>query len=247
MATFPPTPDPSVRLRDVSVRFGERDAVRDVTLSVGAGESVAISGPNGAGKSTLLEVVAGVRSPTRGQRSVTGRIAFVPQRAVVPPGLPLTARDVVEVGTWGRLGAFRRRDHRARRDVEAAMDRTAVRALARRPFAELSGGQQQRVLLAQGLAAGAAILLVDEPTTALDAESVQRIQAVLREEADRGAAVICVTHDASLIAEADDEVALLEGARQVDPPGDDPLTGRRSEAVPHVEVGERGDVDVSPR
>lgn len=127
------------------------------------------------------------------------------------------------------------------------MDRTAVRALARRPFAQLSGGQQQRVLLAQGLAAGAAILLVDEPTTALDAESVQRIRAVLREEADRGAAVICVTHDASLIAEAGREIALLDGVRQTDPRRQGALTGMTSEAVSHVEVRERGDIDLSPR
>lgn len=247
MTTLSSTTDPSVRLDGVSVRFGERDALRDLTLSIGVGEVVAVSGPNGAGKSTLLEVVAGVRSPTRGQRSVTGRIAFVPQRAVVPPGLPLTARDVVEVGTWGRLGAFRRRDQRARHAVEAAMERTAVQALGRRPFAELSGGQQQRVLLAQGLAAGAAILLLDEPTTALDAESVQRIRAVLREEAECGATVICVTHDAGLIAAADHGIALLDGVRQADPRRRDARTAVRSETVPHVEVGECGDVDVSAR
>ncbi len=81
------------------------------------------------------------------------------------------------------------------------------------PFATLSGGQQQRVLLAQGLAGEASVLLVDEPTTALDAASVRRIRAVLREEADRGAVVLCVTHDATLIADADREVALREGMR----------------------------------
>jgi zinc/manganese transport system ATP-binding protein len=144
---------------------------------------------------------------------VTGPIAFVPQRAAVPPGLPLTARDVVTVGTWRRLGAFRRRDRRARAAVAAAMERTAVSALQRLPFATLSGGQQQRVLLAQGVAGEAGVLLVDEPTTALDAASVRRIRAVLREEADRGAVVLCVTHDSTLIADADREVALRNGVR----------------------------------
>jgi zinc/manganese transport system ATP-binding protein len=207
------TADGALRLDDVSVRLGDREALRGVTLEVEAGEFVVVTGPNGAGKSTLLEVAAGVRSPTRGWRSVTGPIAFVPQRAAVPPGLPLTARDVVTVGTWRRLGAFRRRDRRARAAVAAAMERTAVSALQRLPFATLSGGQQQRVLLAQGVAGEAGVLLVDEPTTALDAASVRRIRAVLREEADRGAVVLCVTHDSTLIADADREVALRNGVR----------------------------------
>lgn len=227
MTTLSSTTDPSVRLDGVSVRFGERDALHDLTLSIGVGEFVAVSGPNGAGKSTLLEVVAGVRSPTRGQRSVAGRIAFVPQRTVVPAGLPLTVRDVVEVGTWGRLGAFRRRDQRARETVAAAMERTDVRALERRPFASLSGGQQQRVLVAQGLAAEAGLLLVDEPTTALDAGSVRRIRTVLREEAERGTIVLCVTHDPALIADADREIALRDGER-------DPAPRREEKGIARV-------------
>ena len=213
MTRIPRAADGALRLDDVSVRLGDHEALRGVTLEVDAGEFVVVTGPNGAGKSTLLEVAAGVRSPTRGRRSAAGSIAFVPQRAAVPPGLPLTARDVVTVGTWRRLGAFRRRDRRARAAVAAAMERTAVSALQRLPFATLSGGQQQRVLLAQGLAGEAGVLLVDEPTTALDAASVRRIRAVLREEADRGAVVLCVTHDATLIADADREVALRDGMR----------------------------------
>ena len=197
--------DGALRLDGVSVRLGDHEALRGPTLEGEAGESGVVTGPRGAGEPTLREVAAGVRAPARGWRSATGPIAFVPQRATVPPGLPLTARDVVTVGTWRRLGAFRRRDRRARAAVAAAMERTAVSALQRLPFATLSGGQQQRVLLAHGLAG--------EPTTALDAASVRRIRAVLREEADRGAVVLCVTHDATLIADADREVALRDGMR----------------------------------
>ncbi|MEE6388693.1 zinc ABC transporter ATP-binding protein AztA [Microbacterium paraoxydans] len=239
------TPGCPLRLDDVAVRLGDHDALHGVTLAVEAGEFVVVTGPNGAGKSTLLEVVAGVRPPTRGQRTVTGEIAFVPQRAAVPPGLPLTVRDVVAVGTWGRLGAFRRQDRRAGAAVAAAMGRTAVSGLQRRPFATLSGGQQQRALLAQGLAVEAGILLVDEPTTALDAESVRRIRAVLREEADRGTTVLCVTHDAAVIADADREVVLRDGAREPAARRVRALT--RSESVAHVEVGERRDLDVARR
>ena len=219
--------DGALRLDGVSVRLGDHEALRGATLEVEAGEFVVVTGPNGAGRSTLLEVAAGVRSPTRGWRSATGPIAFVPQRATVPPGLPLPARDVVTAGTWGRLGAFRRRDQRARETVAAAMERTDVRALERRPFASLSGGQQQRVLVAQGLAAEAGLLLVDEPTTALDAGSVRRIRTVLREEAERGTIVLCVTHDPALIADADREIALRDGER-------DPAPRREEKGIARV-------------
>ncbi|MBP3976365.1 metal ABC transporter ATP-binding protein [Microbacterium sp. BLY] len=245
MSSRPHGPGPGIRLEDVTVRFPRGDALRGVSLAVPAGEFAVVTGPNGAGKSTLLEVVAGVCPPTRGRRRVHGSLAFVPQRAAVPAGLPLTAQDVVEVGTWGRLGALRRRDRRAREAVGAAMDRVAVRTLARHPFAALSGGQQQRVLLAQGLASCADVLLVDEPTTALDAESVARIRGVLRDEARRGAVVLCVTHDAALIQDAHREIALRDGVLVRHSVEQGSPQGVGSETVPHVEVGERRDVDVS--
>lgn len=208
MQTTTTTLDARIRLHAVDVLYERREALRGVDLDIGPGELVAITGPNGAGKSTLLEVVAGVRAPTRGRRLVDGGIAFVPQRAAVSPRLPLTARDVVEVGTWGR----RRSGRRSRRSVDEAMDRTAVSSLERIPFAALSGGQQQRVLLAQGLAGEADILLLDEPTSALDADSVARVRGVLRAEAERGAVVLCVTHDGALVADAARELALRDGA-----------------------------------
>lgn len=211
--------EPVVRLHDVGVRFESTTALVDVTLSVEAGARTVIVGPNGAGKSTLLEVIAGVRVPTTGSvtRNAT-TAAFVPQRAAVPDTLPLAVRDVVTMGAWGRIGPWRRLDPDARARIDAALDRLDIAGLARIRFASLSGGQRQRALLAQGLARGAGLLLLDEPTTGLDAASAVRIRHVLDEEADRGTAVVCVSHDDALIADAERVVRLADG--RVAPDGD---------------------------
>ncbi|PPF27676.1 MULTISPECIES: zinc ABC transporter ATP-binding protein AztA [unclassified Rathayibacter] len=207
-----PLPEPPARLRGAHVDFGSRRALAGVDLDVAARSLTVIAGPNGAGKSTLLEVIAGVRPLTSGTRDVTGAIAFVPQRASIPDRLPVTVRDVVAVGTWGRLGRLRRSDARAADAIATALERMEIAALAREPFAVLSGGQRQRALLAQGLARGAGLLLLDEPTTGLDSASAERIRSVLRAEADRGATVVCVSHDPAVLADADRVVGLVDGA-----------------------------------
>ena len=207
-----PTPSPpAARLRAVHVHLAGRDVVRDVDLDVGHGAVTVITGPNGAGKSTLLEVIAGTRHPSAGTRTATAAVAFVPQRAAVSDRLPVTVRDVVAVGAWGRTGPWRRIGADARAAIDDALDRLRITDLSRQPFGSLSGGQRQRTLLAQGLAGRADLLLLDEPTTGLDADSADRIRAVMRAEADRGAAIVCVSHDPAVIAAADHLVRLEEG------------------------------------
>jgi zinc/manganese transport system ATP-binding protein len=200
-----------VGLRGIGVDFGERTALDGVDLDVPAGTLTVVAGPNGAGKSTLLEVIAGTRQPSRGVRTVSSAVAFVPQRTAVSDRLPVTVRDVVTVGVWGRTGRWRRVGADLRAVVAAAMERLEISALAADPFAVLSGGQRQRTLLAQGLARGADLLLLDEPTTGLDAASAERIREILRAEAERGVAVVCVSHDPAVIALADRVVSLADG------------------------------------
>ena len=198
------------RLAGIHVVFDGRTALSGLGVEFAPGTLAVITGPNGAGKSTLLEVLAGTREHG-GERCVTGTIAYVPQRAALPPGLPVSVQDVVSVGAWGRLGLWRRMDAAARALVVQSMDRLDIRGLARHPFASLSGGQQQRALLAQGLAGDADLLLLDEPTTGLDSASSLRIRTVLREEAARGVAVVCVSHDPAVIGDAEHRVHLEEG------------------------------------
>jgi zinc/manganese transport system ATP-binding protein len=203
---------PAVQLEGIHVDFGGREALCHVDLDFHPGRLSVIAGANGAGKSTLLEVVAGTLRPSAGRVAVhAGSLAFVPQRAAVSDRLPLTVRDVATIGAWGRLGPWQRADAATRRAVDDALDRLALRSLQRRPFTQLSGGQRQRTLLAQGIARGAELLLLDEPTTALDADSSSRIRGVIESEAARGVAVLCVTHDDALISMADRVVRLESG------------------------------------
>lgn len=212
MLPHPSPDDPAARLAGVGVRFGDLPALADVDLELAFGALTVITGPNGAGKSTLLEVIAGVRRPSTGIRTATtGRISFVPQRTQLPDRLPVTVRDVVSVGTWGRVEPRIRRRADARRAVTAAIGRMGLEPLADRPFGELSGGQRQRALLAQGIAGRAQLLLLDEPTTGLDRGSGARIRAVMREEADTGGAVVCVSHDPAVIDVADRHIAVDDG------------------------------------
>ncbi|MEX0153234.1 zinc ABC transporter ATP-binding protein AztA [Microbacterium sp. LMI1-1-1.1] len=199
-------------LRGIRVDYPGSTAVDGVDLDITAGALTVIVGPNGAGKTTLLEVLAGARTPTAGtvDASLATR-AFVPQRSAVSDRLPLTVRDVVTVGAWGRVGPFRRLSADARTAVDRSLERLDIADLARRPFAALSGGQRQRALLAQGLAREADLLLLDEPTTGLDAASAELIRAAVTAELRRDATVVCVSHDDRLIADADRVVEMAEG------------------------------------
>ncbi|MFK4804551.1 zinc ABC transporter ATP-binding protein AztA [Microbacterium sp. ZW CA_36] len=202
----------TVSLRGVCVDYAGTPALRDVDFDAAAGELTVIAGPNGAGKSTLLEVLAGTITPRAGSVEIRASSrAFVPQRTAISPTLPLTVHDVVTVGAWGRVGAWRRLDHASREAVDAALERLDLTALKRAAFGVLSGGQQQRTLLAQGLARRAETLLLDEPTTALDLDSAERIMCAMRAEVDRGVAAVCVSHDPAVIDAADVVVRLEPG------------------------------------
>lgn len=203
----------SASLRGIRVEFSGVRAVDDVDLDITAGALTAIVGPNGAGKSTLLEVLAGARRPTAGEVDPRGRTrAFVPQRAAISDRLPLTVREMVAVGTWGAPSPRRPPSPARRQAVDDAMARLDITPLARHPFSSLSGGQRQRALLAQGLASGADLLLLDEPTTGLDTHSGALIRTAITDETRRGTSVVCVSHDEALIACAT-HLVRLEGGR----------------------------------
>lgn len=202
-----------IRLSAVGVDIDGRGVLRDVDLVVGDPGITAIIGTNGAGKSTLVDVIAGIRAPSSGSVSRSGlACVLVPQRTRIPELLPVTSRDVVTIGAWGRTGLWRRLGRRDRSGVDRALGLVELAACADRPFSALSGGQRQRVLLAQALARDADLLLLDEPTAALDVENTTRIRDILRHEADRGVAVVIVTHDQTLIDGADRIVRLDAGS-----------------------------------
>lgn len=206
----------ALRCRDLTVTYDGHTALRAIDLDLPDAAVTAIIGPNGSGKSTLLGTLAGVLSPTRGEVTVLGgapaehrrRIAYVLQSTVANGAVPLTVRETVRMGVYGRRGAFGRfrgDDHEA---VEAAIERLRITDLVDRQLVELSGGQRQRAFVAQGLAQRADVLLLDEPITGLDVVTQEVIAEVVREEADAGRAVVLTTHDVGTAGTADHVVLL---------------------------------------
>jgi zinc/manganese transport system ATP-binding protein len=200
----------SIRAAGVTVQLGDVTALRDVTMHAAAGQVTALAGANGSGKSTLLGVLAGVVAHD-GAVQGRARTAFVAQRSAVPDGLPLTVHDVVSMGRWSVRGSWRPLRAVDRDVIAESLDAVHLSSHAGRSLGELSGGQHQRAFVAQALAHRAELLLLDEPTAGVDAESTELILAALEREAARGAAVVHATHDRDAIARADHVIHLHEG------------------------------------
>jgi zinc transport system ATP-binding protein len=190
----------------VTFAYGAAPVLDDVSLTVGAGEFVALVGPNGAGKSALLGVCAGLLRPARGCVELFGtpierfrswaRIGVVPQRSAQQRAFPATVEEVVTLGRASRHGPLWRLDGGDRRSVANALDLTGIAHLRTRLIGELSGGEFQRVMIARALAGEPDLLLLDEPTTGMDAPSTEALIATLaRLCAERGVSVVCVSHD----------------------------------------------------
>ena len=209
----------------LSLRLGENLAVDGISVGLHAGQWAAIVGPNGAGKSTLLALLAGLRRPDAGTVRLHGRsLAEVPAREraqrlawLAQQGEAegeIAARDVVRLGRLPRHGLFGAPDASDEAAVDRALAETEATAFATRRLSELSGGERQRVLLARALAVDAAVLLLDEPTTHLDAPHQRALMRSLAGRARAGVAVAAVLHDLTL-ALAADRVLVLERGRLV--------------------------------
>ncbi len=211
-----------IRAEGVGVELGGRRVVEDVDLDVPAGELLALVGPNGAGKSTLLAVLAGERRPDAGAVFVDDRpvasyepLELARIRAVLTQdnavSFPFRVAEVVEMARspWARTPA-REFDDTA---IRTALERTDVAHLVKRRFTEVSGGERARVSLARVLAQDTPVVLLDEPTAALDLRHQEDVLRLARELADEGRTVVVVLHELSLAGAYADRVALLEEGR----------------------------------
>jgi ABC-type Mn2+/Zn2+ transport system ATPase subunit len=201
---------PAIEARELTVRFGSRTALEDISLSIPEGSTVAVLGPNGAGKSTLFATAVGILAPRSGSiRLASDRIAFVPQRLDVEPAFPVTVGDVVGMGRYGDLGPFRRFRPRDRELVASAIGALGIAGLERRRFGTLSGGERQRALLAQAAAQDADVLLLDEPFTGVDAPTRERLRSLIEGWRAEGRTVLVATHDLASAARDYDLVVCL--------------------------------------
>ena len=209
-----------IELRDVSVRLGATDALNGVSVAVERGTWVALIGPNGAGKTTAIRalcglvrytgevLVDGVEARARGRRELARLCAFVPQIPETPP--ELTVAEYVLLGRTPHLGYFGVEGEADRLAAERALDRLELLDFAERPLGSLSGGELQRVVLARALAQEAPILLLDEPTTALDLGRQQQVLELVDSLRHGDLTVVSTMHDLTLAGQYADRLVLLD-------------------------------------
>jgi len=209
----------AVHISDLCVRYGHVTALDGATVSIEPGEALGIVGPNGSGKSTLLKTIAGLLSPASGTVEVFGQrprdlapgsIAYVPQIEEIDWTFPATVRDVVSMGRFPRLGTFKRFGKEDRAAVDRALKLMNMSSFAKRRISALSGGQQQRVFVARSIAQQPRLLLLDEPTTGVDAATEESLRVVIRELVAGGLPVVMTTHDLDRAEEWFDRLMVLD-------------------------------------
>ncbi len=210
--------------RGVEVAFGPVEVLRGVDLEVAPGGWVTVVGPNGAGKSTLLRAVAGLlaargevlvddlRVEAATRRQVARLVAVVPQEPVIPPGMRVI--DYVLLGRTAHVGFFAAEGDADVAAATAALVDLDAGGLADRTVDTLSGGERQRVVVARALAQESPVLLLDEPTTALDVGHQQdMLELVDRLRTDRGLTVLATMHDLTLAGQYADRLVMLDAGR----------------------------------
>lgn len=208
-------------ITSLSVAYGKKTVLRDLSLQVKAGEILALIGPNGAGKTTLIRSVTGTLPLEAGQVQIQGRnvaklgtaeraklLAVVPQARQL--GGAYSVQQAVMMGRTAYMGWLGRESEADQVAVQNALRETGLEDFAERSIAQLSGGEQQRVLLARALAQATPVLLLDEPTNHLDLQHQANLLALVRELAkEQNLAVVVAMHDLNLVSLVADKVALM--------------------------------------
>lgn len=206
-----------IELHDVTVAYHQRPVLWNVDLVLPEPRLVGVVGPNGAGKSTLIKAILGLVPVASGSitvfdsplRKVRKRIGYVPQRSSVDWDFPTSVLDVVLMGTYGRLGWFRRPGRNEYAWARECLDRVGLADFADRQIGQLSGGQQQRTFLARALAQKADLYFMDEPMAGVDAATERVIFSLLKQLRSEGRTVVVVHHDLRTVPQYFDHVVLL--------------------------------------
>jgi zinc transport system ATP-binding protein len=234
-----------LEVTDIEVAYGERRVLHGVSMSVAAGEIVAVLGANGSGKSTLVRAALGLVPRATGTAALFGvplhrfrdwrRVGYVPQRLGAGSGVPATVREVVASGRLARRGFGRPARAADRGAIATALDAVSLADRAGDRADTLSGGQQQRVLIARALAGEPDLLVLDEPTAGVDAASQEAFARALDQFVHNGGTVLLVAHElgpmAPLVGRA---VVLHHGAIVHDGPVPEPAGEHADPGHDHV-------------
>lgn len=208
---------PILDIHDVTVAYHQRPVLWDIDLTIDRPQLIGVVGPNGAGKSTLIKAVLGLLPLAGGKVEVFGRppqaerrrIGYVPQRESVDWDFPVSVLDVVLMGTYGRLGWFRRPGLAEVEWARQCLDEVGLADYADRQIGRLSGGQQQRTFLARALAQRADVYFMDEPMAGVDAATERVVFTLLQRLRDEGKTVVVVHHDLRTVPEYFEYVVML--------------------------------------
>jgi len=203
-----------VRFNNVSFSFEQTPVLRDVSLSIEAGDFVSVIGPNGGGKTTLARLMLGLLKPDSGWIRVFNkspyvsrkRLGYVPQFSLFDPQFPATVMDVALMGRLTRgIGFYSREDKEA---AVKALEEVGLQGLEKRSFSELSGGQRQRLLIARAVAGDPELLLLDEPTSSVDTAVEKKIGDLLQTLHKR-MTIIMITHDLGFVSQCVDKLVCV--------------------------------------
>ena len=207
-----------IEIKKLVVAYDEdKPVLADFNLGIEKGKMTAFVGPNGAGKSTLIKAILEFVKPITGSITINGKkyaqekkkIAYVPQRGSVDWDFPTTLYDVVEMGSYGRVGFLKRVPKSEKNRVMEAIEKVDMLEYVDRQISQLSGGQQQRVFIARALVQDAEIYLLDEPFQGIDKKTEGSIVKILKGLKEEGKTVIVVHHDLQTVPEYFDEVVLI--------------------------------------
>ncbi len=212
---------PLIEIRGLYFSYGEQLVLEDINLDINEGDFLAILGPNGSGKSTLLRLILGLLKPDRGVIRLFGkeisrfrewwRLGYVPQRATarVDPVFPVSVEEVVSFGLLAKKRFPRFFTKKDREAILRALRLVEMEAYLKRRISKLSGGQQQRVFIARAIVSDPEVLLLDEPTTGVDAATQEKFYDLLGELNAKGLTIVIVTHDIGIVNRHVKQVACL--------------------------------------
>ncbi|MDH7511594.1 MAG: ABC transporter ATP-binding protein [Clostridiales bacterium] len=211
-----------VRVDGVSFKYDAGpNVLEEISLTIQAGDFLALLGPNGSGKTTLVKLILGLLKPLAGNVFIKGRpveefeewpkIGYVPQKAThVDPFFPASVREVVAMALFSRRGASLKKSKEEEKAIATALQSVGMEDFMGRPVSRLSGGQQQRVFIARAIVHSPELLILDEPTAGVDAVTQERFYEMLYQlNKQRAITILLVTHDIGVVTMHVNKVACV--------------------------------------
>lgn len=238
------TDKPIIQLTDLSIGYDRKPTLSGLNLALKRGSFTGLLGANGSGKTTLIKTILGILKPISGVVSTSSaedgklRIGYVPQRESLDPIYLFSAFEVAQMGLYGRVGPGRGLGARGREKVADCLARVGADGFASQRFSELSGGQMQRVLIARALVSEPELLILDEPTSGIDADAARGIGKLLSDlHKNRGITMLMVNHELHWIRQLAADLIWLQDGKAVHGAVDELLSSKRLEEMLQLNLG----------